>query len=150
MSALAPVDPTVEIETERDNPNIILRIVWFLLVGWWLGFWVIVAAYVCLILLITAPIGIALLDRLPRIMTLRAPARTVAVSASGEIVEVDDEVDQHSWLVRIPWLVLVGWWFGALWLLAAYGITLFTFGLGLPISFWMFGRAGRVTTLYRG
>lgn len=151
MSALAPVDPTVEIETERDNPNIILRIVWFLLVGWWLGFWVIVAAYVCLILLITAPIGIALLDRLPRIMTLRAPARTVAVSASGEIVEVDGgKVDQLPWLVRIPWLILVGWWLGAVWLLGAYSITLFTFGLGLPISFWMFGRAGKVTTLYRG
>jgi hypothetical protein len=32
----------------------------------------------------------------------------------------------------------------------AYLITLLTVGLGLPISFWMFARAAKVITLYRG
>lgn len=147
MSELVQVDSTIEVETTRDNPNLILRILWFLLVGWWLGFWAIVAGYICLILIIPSPIGIAILDRLPRIMTLRAPAQKVTVSETGVI---ESEVDQRSWLIRLPWLVLVGWWLGILWLGGAYLITLLTFGIGLPISFWMFARAAKVITLYRG
>lgn len=151
MTALDHVDRTVEVETERKNPNLILRILWFIFVGWWLGFWVIAAAYVCLVLIIPAPIGVALLDRLPRIMTLRAPAQVVSVYQDGEVIEVErGNVDQRSWFIRLPWLVLVGWWLGAFWLFAAYTITIFTAGLALPISFWMFGRAAKVVTLYRG
>lgn len=151
MTALDLYDDSVSIDTERDNPNILLRILWFLLVGWWLGFWAIAAAYLCLILIIPSPIGIAILDRLPRIMTLRAPARTITVhNNDGDVTIERSKVDQHSWLIRLPWLVLFGWWAGALWLLAAYGFIVFTAGLGLPISFWMFGRAAKVITLYRG
>jgi uncharacterized membrane protein YccF (DUF307 family) len=151
MTALDIIDRTIEVETERDSPNIFLRILWFVFVGWWLGFWVIGAAYLCLVFIIPAPIGIALLDHLPRIMTLRAPARVVSVHQEGDRIEVErGRVDQHSWLIRLPWLVLVGWWLGALWLFAAYTITIFTAGLALPISFWMFGRAAKVITLYRG
>jgi uncharacterized membrane protein YccF (DUF307 family) len=151
MTALDHIDRAIEVETKRDNPNLLLRILWFVLVGWWLGFWAIVAGYVCLILIIPAPIGIALLDRLPRIMTLRAPARTLSVHEDGASVEIEHgTVDQHSWLIRIPWLLLVGWWLGLIWLVIAYLITLLTVGLGLPISFWMFARAAKVITLYRG
>lgn len=147
MTELDHIDRTIEVEIKRDNPNLILRILWFLLVGWWLGFWAIVVSYICLLLIVPSPIGIALLDRLPRIMTLRAPAAKLTISEEGVLAE---KVDQRSWLIRIPWLLLVGWWFGLIWLLAAYLITLLTFGLGLPISFWMFARAARVITLYRG
>lgn len=151
MTALDSGDTTVATDTKRDNPNIILRLIWFLLVGWWLGFWAIIAAYVCLLLIIPSPLGIAILNRLPRIMTLRAPAQTVTVNdIDGELVIERASVDQHSWLIRLPWLVLVGWWLGAIWLLGAYALTLLTAGFGLPISFWMFGRAGKVITLYRG
>lgn len=147
MTALDPIDQTIEVETKRDNPNLILRILWFLLFGWWLGFWAIVIGYLCLILIIPSPIGIALLDRLPRIMTLRAPAHKLTVSEDGVTTH---RVDQRSWLIRIPWLLLIGWWFGLIWLLVAYLVTLLTFGIGLPISFWMFARAAKVITLYRG
>ncbi len=151
MTALDYVDETLEFETSRENPNLILRILWFVLVGWWLGFWAIVAGYLCLVLILPAPIGIAILDRLPRIMTLRAPAQTISVHQDGSSVAIAREnVAQRSWLIRIPWILLIGWWFGLAWLLVAYLVTLLTFGLGLPISFWMFARAARVISLYRG
>jgi uncharacterized membrane protein YccF (DUF307 family) len=151
MTALDHTDRTVEIETKRDDPNLILRIIWFVLVGWWLGFWAIVAAYFCLVLIIPLPIGIAILNRLPRIFTLRAPAQTVAVHEErGHITIEHGNVEQHSWLIRLPWLILIGWWAGLLWLMGAYFTTILTAGFGLPISFWMFGRAARVITLQRG
>jgi uncharacterized membrane protein YccF (DUF307 family) len=147
MTALDHYDDTVEFKTSRDNPNLILRIIWFLLVGWWLGFWAIIAAYVCLVLIVPSPIGIALLDRLPRIFTLRAPATKLTISDDGVS---QTSVEQRSWLIRIPWLLLIGWWLGLLWLSGAYLITILTAGLGLPVSFWMFGRAAKVITLFRG
>lgn len=151
MTALDHIDRTLDVETHRDNPNIILRIIWFVFIGWWLGFWAIVAAYVCLVLIIPSPIGIAILNRLPRIFTLRAPARTITVlEENGHISVERGKVDQRSWLIRLPWLILIGWWAGLLWLFAAYMTTLLTAGFGLPISFWMFGRAAKVITLYRG
>jgi uncharacterized membrane protein YccF (DUF307 family) len=150
MTALDHTDQSLEIESERDNPNIILRLIWFVLVGWWLGFWAIVAAYLCLVLIIPSPIGIAILNRLPRIFTLRAPARTITVrDADGTISVERGRIDQRSWLIRLPWLLLVGWWAGLFWLSAAYLTTVLTAGFGLPISFWMFGRAAKVITLQR-
>lgn len=150
MTALDHTDQTLEIQSERDNPNIILRLIWFVLVGWWLGFWAIVAAYLCLVLIIPSPIGIAILNRLPRIFTLRAPAHSITVrDADGTISVERGTVDQRSWLIRLPWLVLIGWWAGLFWLSAAYLTTVLTAGFGLPISFWMFGRAAKVITLQR-
>lgn len=151
MTALDHSDSSVSVEMQRDNPNILLRLIWFVLIGWWLGFWVIIAAYLCLVLILPAPIGIALLNRLPRIMTLRANARTIVVhDEHGQLTVEHGQVRQRSWLIRLPWLILVGWWAGALWLLAAYAITVVTAGFAFPISFWMFGRAARVITLQRG
>lgn len=151
MTALDHPGSTVSIETKRENPNIMLRLIWFLLIGWWLGFWAILAAYLCLVLILPAPLGIALLNRLPRIMTLRAPAREITVHDDhGHLTVEHGKIDQRSWLIRLPWLILIGWWFGAFWLLAAYAVTLFTAGFAFPISFWMFGRAARVITLQRG
>lgn len=151
MAAMDHTGLTIDVETKRDNPNLILRIIWFVLVGWWLGFWAIVAAYVCLVLIIPSPIGIAILNRLPRIFTLRTPARTLSVhDESGHLTVEHRNVGQHSWLIRLPWLILIGWWAGLLWLGGAYLTTVLTAGFGLPISFWMFGRAARVITLQRG
>jgi uncharacterized membrane protein YccF (DUF307 family) len=46
------------------------RIVWFLLVGWWLGaIYVTVAWFLCVII-ITLPIGLYLYNRIGAVMTL--------------------------------------------------------------------------------
>ncbi|MEZ4506722.1 MAG: hypothetical protein R2848_12965 [Thermomicrobiales bacterium] len=47
MTALDTIDQPIEVETKRNNPNLLLRVLWFLLIGWWLGFWAIVVGYIC-------------------------------------------------------------------------------------------------------
>ena len=51
--------------------------------------------------------------------------------------------------MRALYFVFVGWWLSGLWLGVAWGVLGATFGLALPLSFWMFNRAGAVTTLAR-
>ncbi len=54
---------------------------------------------------------------------------------------------QRPLLLRALYFLLIGWWFSGLWLAAAY-LALISV-VGLPLAFWMYGRVGAVTTLYR-
>ena len=49
--------------------------------------------------------------------------------------------------MRALYYLVIGWWLSGLWLVTAYlaALTL----VGLPPSFFMWGRAGAATTLYR-
>jgi uncharacterized membrane protein YccF (DUF307 family) len=50
------------------------------------------------------------------------------------------------WL-RAIWFILVGWWFGALWMAVAYVLCVLI--LTLPFGLAMFNRVGAVMTLLR-
>jgi len=50
-------------------------------------------------------------------------------------------------LIRVIYFILIGWWLSGLWMALAY-LLLLTI-VFLPVSFWMYGRIGAVTTLYR-
>jgi len=55
------------------NPNqrpLLLRAIWFLLVGWWLGAFWMVAAWIISLFIITLPIGIWMMNRIGGVMTL--------------------------------------------------------------------------------
>ena len=54
----------------QEELPFILRLLWFLVVGWSLGFLVIALGYLAAISLIGIPLGIFLLNRVPVVMTL--------------------------------------------------------------------------------
>jgi uncharacterized membrane protein YccF (DUF307 family) len=57
----------------RDMPqhNILLRALWFVLVGWWLaGVWIEVAYVLCLTFILM-PVGFWMFDRVPLVVSLR-------------------------------------------------------------------------------
>jgi uncharacterized membrane protein YccF (DUF307 family) len=138
---MAVSGPTVVLEAQ--GPSLLARVVYFVLVGWWLGGLLTALAWLLLASVIGLPIGVWLLNRLPTFVTLRPQEQgwrlEEGVWRPGP--------EQREFVPRALWFVFVGWWLSALWLAIAYA-ALVTI-IGLPIAFWMYERVGAVTTLYR-
>lgn len=139
---------TVVVETNK-NPGCLLQILWFAFIGIWLGqIWMAVAWFL-MITIIGIPVGIAMLNKLPKVFALREPARRVMVrtTENGKIVQSQAGPRQINILLRAIYFIIVGWWLSALWMEAGY--LLCTTVIGLPIGFWMFDRIPAVLTLKR-
>lgn len=139
---------TVVIET-KNNPGCLLQLLWFACIGVWLGQAWMVVAWILMVTIIGIPLGVAMLNMLPKVIALREPTQQVMISRSGEgsLVRRDIAPAQVPFVLRALYFVLVGWWFSALWMEAAYAISLTI--IGLPVGFWMFDRVPLVLSLKR-
>lgn len=147
------VNTNIAMIQRHSGPNLLVRALWFVFIGWWLGGLAVVLAYLLFLPIITIPFGIGIINRLPQVMTLRPRTMSFRMTQSGDtLIIAESSLPQRPWWQRIIYLVLVGWWLGAFWLAIAWvfgALAFVTFGLTLPIAFWMFNRAGAVTSLYR-
>jgi uncharacterized membrane protein YccF (DUF307 family) len=126
-----------------EPPNLILRVVWFVLVGWWLAGILSVAAWALNATIIGLPLGLWVINRLPLAATLRPISSRYRVDDGT----LRPAATQHSLLLRAIYFLLIGWWLSGLWMVVAYALLLTI--VGMPAAFWMYGRIGAVTTLYR-
>ena len=117
--------------------------IWFLLVGWWLTGILSVAAWALNATIIGLPLGLWIINRLP----LAATLRPVELSVPSRRWRPPPGVEQYPFLLRAIYFVLIGWWLSGLWMVVAYALLLTI--VGMPAAFWMYGRIGAVTTLYR-
>jgi uncharacterized membrane protein YccF (DUF307 family) len=138
----------VVVETQK-NPGCLLQILWFLFVGIWLGQAWMVVAWFLMVTIIGIPIGVKMLNMLPKVMALREPTRRVMISTngSGQVQRREMDVPQINIVLRAIYFILIGWWLSALWMEAAYAISLTI--IGLPIGFWMFDRVPAILSLKR-
>lgn len=133
----------------RKNPGCLLQLLWFFFVGWWLGeLWTSVAWFF-MASIVGIPVGIWMLNRIPKVIALREAPVELKVSArgDGQVVKQVYERPQVPFLLRALYFILVGWWFSFLWLQAAYFLCLTV--IGLPLGFWMYDRVSAVLTLKR-
>ena len=139
---------TVVVMAESPEPNMVLRVVWFVFVGWWLSFWAITVANLITFTIIGIPLRIWIINRLPQIVTLKS-SRTLQVSETdGGVTMISyGDREQRKFWVRCLYFTLVGWWATSLWLYAAWFFCIFL--ITLPIAFWMFGQVGKIQTLRR-
>lgn len=130
---------------QERGPNILVRAVYFILLGIWLsGIWAAIAWVLC-ITVIGLPLGLWMLNRLPQVTTLQPSRSDLVVSSTGQIAR--RYVTQYPFILRAIYFLLIGWWFSALWLTVAWALC--TIIIGLPFGFWMFNRVPAVVTLVR-
>ncbi|MBI3749240.1 MAG: YccF domain-containing protein [Chloroflexi bacterium] len=134
--------------SHRDGPNLLVRAVWWLLIGWWASGIAVAIAWFALITIIGIPLGIWLINRLPSVLTLRPRTKTwtLGEDANGRKVITEAGRRQAAWYWRGHWFVLVGWWASAIWMGLAWLIQLTI--VGIPIALLMFNRTPFVASLY--
>lgn len=147
---MSQTQPPVMVLPEERGPGCLIRLLYFVFIGLWVGGVVTLIAWVLNITIIGLPLGLWLLNRLPVIMTLRPVRReTQVVVVNGRVLLRRRDLPQYPFLVRAVYFLLIGWWFSLLWMGMAWLLTGLSLGLGLPLAFWMFDQVPFVTTLAR-
>lgn len=135
---------------QKQGHGCLAQGLWFLFIGWWAtAGWISIAWILC-VLLITLPIGVAMLNRVPKVLALRDPGRdglqVKVVTADGKLVNATGQEPRPFWL-RALYFVFVGWWWSAIVIIVAYALALTV--IGLPVAFWLFDRVPGAVSLYR-
>jgi uncharacterized membrane protein YccF (DUF307 family) len=140
--------PQTVVAPQQQLPFLV-RAIWFILVGWWLTAIVIVLAYALAITVLGLPFAFALFNRIPAFLTLRRRTKTyqVETNAEGTRYLTSKNVAQRPLLLRAIWFILVGWWFGLIWMVLAYALCILI--VTMPFGLAMFNRVGAVMTLMR-
>ena len=133
----------------QRGPNLLVRVVWWLFIGWWASGIAVGVAWVALITIIGIPLGIWIINRLPSILTLRPRTRqwSLGQDEQGREEVSDRGRPQVAWPVRGLWFIVVGWWASAIWMSLAWLVQLTV--IGIPISLLMFNRTPFIASLYR-
>lgn len=127
------------------GPNIVIRALWFLFIGWELtAVWLLVA-WLLNLTVIGIPVGIKMINMAPMVLTLKSRRMTKTVTKEGDIDITGP--NQLNILVRAVYFILVGWWFSLIWMLVGYLLCLTV--IGLPFGVIMLNRLPEATTLYR-
>lgn len=150
--AIQPIPPSAPATTTtvyERGPNLLVRFLWWLFIGWWASGIAVTIAWVALITIIGIPLGIWIINRLPSILTLRPRTRhwSLGQDEQGSTVVTDRGRPQVAWPLRGLWFVLVGWWASGLWMGLAWLIQLTV--IGIPIALLMFNRTPFIASLYR-
>ena len=149
----APVNVNAQapqmVTAPSQGPGFLARAVWFVLIGWWLTAIMIVIAYVLALSILGLPFAFYLFNRIPAFLTLRGRSKTyqVETTADGTRYLTAANVEQRPMLMRAIWFILVGFWFGAIWMAVAYVLCVLI--VTLPFGLAMFNRVGAVMTLLR-
>jgi uncharacterized membrane protein YccF (DUF307 family) len=138
---------TARVQQAQQFP-FILRVLWFIFIGWHITLWWILIAWFLNLTIIGLPAGLWMLNRVPLVLTMRTIRGYNVATGSGDQVEWHyEDVPQHPFVVRAIYFLLVGWWFSLLYSLLAWLLCVSI--IGLPLGVWMFNRLPQVTTLMR-
>ena len=139
-----PTQQPIVVTSTRSNPGCLVTLLWFIFVGWGLSaIWIAVASLL-IVSVVTMPIGLVMLNKLPMIVSLR-PETTRFTVQDSRLRETN--LEQYPLLLRVVYGVLIGWWLSLLWMGVAWMVCATI--IGIPLGIWMFNRVPAITTLRR-
>jgi hypothetical protein len=139
---------TVQFQQMSNNPGCLVRGLWYIFIGWWLSAIMIAIGWALVVTVIFLPVGLWFLHRVPWAQTLRPRTNEFTVTYEDGATRVTEtRIPQHPWYIRLIYIVLIGWWWGAIWLSIAWalGVLIVT----LPISIIMIDRSPAMVSLQR-
>ncbi len=140
--------PSVVIMQRSTGPGFLVRAIWFLFIGWWLSALAIGVAYLLCATIIGLPVGFAIFNRLPLLMTLRPRNKFHTIEVRDGVTYVTGgTMPQYPIWARALWFICVGWWIGFIYLYTAWALCVLI--VTMPIGLWLFNRTGRVMTLLK-
>ena len=143
-----PDSPRVVIAKRSEGPGLVVRVLWFVFLGWWLTGLVNVLAYLIALTIIGLPVAFMIWNRLPSVLTLRPRTIQTTHEVGGGITYIADaRVPQRPFFGRAAYFILVGWWLGAFWSALAWLLCVTV--VGLPLGVMMYNRLPAVITLRR-
>ena len=133
---------------DSSGRSILVRAVWFLIVGWWAtGLWLTVA-WLLNLTIIGLPLGLKMINYVPAVLSLKERNTEMSIAENeGNTLAVESNKEQRSLLIRGVWFLLVGWWASGIWMGIAYLLSLSI--IGLPLAVVMFNKLPAVVSLYR-
>jgi len=140
-----PSAPSATTTVYERGPNLLVRFIWWLFIGWWASGIAVAIAWIALITII----GIWIISRLPSILTLRPRTRhwSLGQDEQGSAVVTDRGRPQVAWPIRGIWFIVVGWWASGPWMGLAWLIQLTV--IGIPVALLMFNRTPFIASLFR-
>lgn len=139
---------STSVQVQGGGQGCLVTLLWFVFIGWWLSAIWIAVAWFLIALVVTMPIGLMMINVLPKIASLREPSREFRTTIQGTITRVEtSSLPQYPFLLRAVYFVLVGWWLSGIWMSVGWvaSVTI----VGLPVAIWMFNRVPAITTLRR-
>ncbi|NLE76227.1 MAG: YccF domain-containing protein [Chloroflexi bacterium] len=132
----------------QESPGCLIQLLWFFFVGAWLGQAWVVIAWVLMVTIVGIPVAVKMLNALPQIVALRGQGQPLTVRTVGNNLQIlPGSPQQAPLLLRALYFLLIGWWFSAIWMEAAF--LLCATVVGLPLGFWMFDRVPAIVSLHR-
>jgi len=130
------------------GPGCLIQALWFIFIGWWLGALTIAFAWFLNITIIGLPLGMAILNNIPRILSLQPPKKEYQVfQTNGKTFVSTSDLHQMNFFLRAIYFLLIGWWWSAIWLLIGYILCITV--ILIPLSLQMFRLTPFMTTLKR-
>jgi hypothetical protein len=91
VMAMAPPTPAVVVVAgQAGGPNLLVRALWFLFIGLWLGPLWLVVAWLLLLSIIGLPLGLLMINRLPQVMTLKPLGSWTTVTVQKSLFMLPD------------------------------------------------------------
>lgn len=134
----------------KTGPPIVVRVIWYVFIGWWLTGLVMALAWFAAVIIVGLPLTFYLVNRIPTVLTLR-PRREqyVAYTGTDGITRYQHlETEQVEPLVRAVYFLVIGWWAALFWGIASYVFMLTI--VGIPMGLMMVNRLPFVFSLHRG
>lgn len=147
MTMTTPSKPRSTVQTST-GPGCLIQSIWFIFIGWWLGALAIAAAWLLNITIIGLPLGLAIMNNIPRVLSLQPPNKEFQlVETNGNISISTNHLQQRNFFLRAFYFLLIGWWWSAIWLVVAYLLCVTV--ILIPLSLQMFRLTPFMTTLKR-